>query len=270
MGKTRFIIIATILFLASCSTNDDIIDYYSEKQEKAFSVFNGTWADVQFSNLSDGQFANLLPEPDKIVFGIHNNNPIDVYKNDYIDGSSLLFKNQGECTYFKMPYKDGMYESVECYYEISTNADYLRLFKKTDNSLYRRYDMSIKNETKINLHDPNLTLPYIFVKQSDEEPQDVFTPISVFLTKGQWENGETMNMYVYPPNHGSLPQHYSYIESVEYYVDGKSVGKSSNTPFSISYIPNLSLGEHSLSLSLELNISNVIWETNTTSFTIIE
>lgn len=264
--------ISSMILLFSCSTNDENAEIlsYSDKQEKAFALFNGTWADIQFSNLSDGHLSELKQDPDKIVFGMHNNTPIEVYANDYMNGKTLLFNNQGECTYYNMPYKDASYEVVECYYQISINADYLTLYKKSDNSLYRRYDMSIKSETKINLQDPNISLPYIFVKQSDDEQQESYYPISVYLTKEEWKNGEEINLYIYPPTNESLPQQYSYISSVEYLIDGKSVGKSSVKPFSISYMPNLTLGKHEISIKISLNKENVVWETTVKSFTIIE
>jgi hypothetical protein len=108
-------------------------------------------------------------------------------------------------------------------------------------------------------------------ESTDEEPQELyFLPLGVYLTKGEWKNGETMNMYVYPPSRDELPEHYKYINNIEYYVDGTSIGKTNVSPFSITYIPNLSLGIHALSLELDLNNKNITWETKTTSFTIIE
>ena len=53
--------------LVGCSKDDDFVSTYSERQEKAFALFNGTWADIQFSNLSGGELGSLLPDPDLIV-----------------------------------------------------------------------------------------------------------------------------------------------------------------------------------------------------------
>ena len=46
--------------LVGCSKDDDFVSTYSERQEKAFALFNGTWADIQFSNLSGGEFCCRL------------------------------------------------------------------------------------------------------------------------------------------------------------------------------------------------------------------
>jgi hypothetical protein len=148
-----------------CSKNDEPEVFYTEKQEKVFVIFKGIWADIQFSNIGQGQLAHLLPEPDKIIFGNHLKEPIKVYKDDYMDDKVWLFDNQGECTYYNMPYKDAEYEIVECFYEVSKDADYFRLYRKDNNSLYGKYELSVKSETKFNLHDKDLSLPYIFVKQ---------------------------------------------------------------------------------------------------------
>lgn len=163
--KNIFIVIVTMVTLLGCSKDDVTESKYSDRQEKAFTLFNGTWADVQFSNIGEGSLSHLQPDPNKIVFGKHNSTPIEVYKDDYMNGKVFLFDNQGECTYHSMPYKDAEYEITECYYSISSNADKLRLYQKDNNSLFKSFDMSIKSETKINLHDTRITLPYIFVKQ---------------------------------------------------------------------------------------------------------
>lgn len=161
----HFCLLCALFLLVGCSKDEDPGRSYTELQKKAFAIFNGTWADTQFSNLLGGELGSLLPEPDKIVFGKHHQNPIEVYKDDYMNGKIFLYDNQGECIYYDMPYKDAEYEIVECYYNISQNADYLRLYRRNDNSLYKRFDMSIKSDTKMHLHDPDLSLPYIFVKQ---------------------------------------------------------------------------------------------------------
>ena len=164
MKKILFCLIALIM-LAGCSKEDEPQIFYTEKQEKAFAIFKGTWADIQFSNIGEGALGHLQPDPDKIVFGIHYSEPIKVYKDDYMEGKIWLFDKQGECTYYNMPYLNAEYEIIECFYEISRDADSFRLYRKANNSLYQKYDLSIKSETKFYLHDRELSLPYIFVKQ---------------------------------------------------------------------------------------------------------
>ncbi len=164
----RFILVLAMILpmiLVGCSDDDEQLSSYSERQEKAFALFNGTWADIQFSNLSGGQLGSLLPDPDLIVFGNHYDKEIEVTKNDYMDGEEHLFFAQGECTYKAFVIVDKVYEDVECYYFVNRDADYFALYDKKTNRRYKGFDMDIKSETKIHLHDPDLSLPYIFVKQ---------------------------------------------------------------------------------------------------------
>lgn len=105
---------------------------------------------------------------------------------------------------------------------------------------------------------------------SDEDLFESYFPIGVYLEKDEWKNGEEMILRVYSPTIEELPKHYEYIESVEYFIDGKSIGKSNETPFSIIHVLNLAIGEHEISFDLNLNKENVAWETKKISFTIIE
>lgn len=54
-------------------------------------MFAGTWADIQFSNLSGGELSHLLPDPDIIVFGTNYEKEIEVTKDDYMNGKEHLF-----------------------------------------------------------------------------------------------------------------------------------------------------------------------------------
>lgn len=67
MKKLLFSLLAVLLVFCGCSKDDNEEGNYTEKQQKAFALFNGTWADVQFSNLGTYPGAELQPEPDKIV-----------------------------------------------------------------------------------------------------------------------------------------------------------------------------------------------------------
>lgn len=168
MKKFIFTCIACMiagLAFVGCSEDDDFVPNYSERQEKAFALFNGTWADIQFSNLSGGQLGSLLPDPDLIVFGTHFDKEIEITRDDYMNGQEHLYYAQGECTYKAFDIVDEVYEDIECYYYINSDADYMALYDKETNQRYKGFDMDIQSETRIVLHDPNLTLPYIFVKQ---------------------------------------------------------------------------------------------------------
>lgn len=158
--KKLFFILLAISLLAGCSKDEEAGITYTEQQQKALAVFNGTWADIQFSNLGNYPGSELQPNPDKIIFGTQNNNPVEIYEDDYINGKTLLFSSFGELVY----HSEG-YEDVPCFYWVSKTADELRLYRKATKKLYKRFELSIKSDTKMNLHDPNISLPYIFVKQ---------------------------------------------------------------------------------------------------------
>ena len=82
----HFCLLCALFLLVGCSKDEDPGRSYTEQQEKALSVFNGTWADTQFSNLGDYPGAELQPDPDKIIFGTQNNKPVEIYENDFIEG----------------------------------------------------------------------------------------------------------------------------------------------------------------------------------------
>ena len=99
MKKIYFCLLVCVVAFAGCSKDEDPGRSYTEQQEKALSVFNGTWADTQFSNLGDYPGAELQPDPDKIIFGTQNNKPVEIYENDFIEGERLLFSAFGELVY---------------------------------------------------------------------------------------------------------------------------------------------------------------------------
>ena len=67
--KKLFFFFFAISLLAGCSKDEETGITYTEQQQKALSVFNGTWADIQFSNLGNYPGSELQPNPDKIIFG---------------------------------------------------------------------------------------------------------------------------------------------------------------------------------------------------------
>ena len=82
--------------LVGCSKDDDFVSTYSERQEKAFALFNGTWADIQFSNLSGGEFCCRLIILATFAIVLHismavartANNPLAVFL--YPDGNIYI------------------------------------------------------------------------------------------------------------------------------------------------------------------------------------
>lgn len=153
--------------LCGCSSDDEPNggSNYTEKQEKVFAIFNGTWADYQFSNLGSYPGANLQPEPDKIVFGSHYSTEKEIKKSSYIDGETTAFYAQGECTYYSVAYKGQPYEAVKCYYNVAPSATILSLWEVEDNTMFHVYDLKVVSETEFNLYQSGITLPYIFKKQ---------------------------------------------------------------------------------------------------------
>lgn len=165
MKKYLLALLVCVMAFAGCSKDDDEISTYSEKQKKAFALFTGTWADIQFSNLSGGELSHLLPDPDIIVFGTNYEKEIEVTKDDYMNGKEHLFFAQGECTYRSFDIVDKTYTDIECYYYLSYDAEDFYLYEKSTNRLYNSYYIDIESEAKIYLHDRDLSLPYIFIKQ---------------------------------------------------------------------------------------------------------
>lgn len=260
--------IATLLLLVGCSKDDMPKPSYTERQGKAFALFNGVWADIQFSNIGDSHLSHLQPDPDKIVFGIHHQEPIEVYKDDYMDGKQWLFDNHGECVYHDMPYKGAEYEIIECYYYVSKDADQFRLYRKDHKVLFQAFAMDVINETKIELHDNDLSLPYIFVKQDEEEPSTVYSPIKAVIGKETWVDGEEMKILICPPGkEESKP--YSFIEKVEYYIGETRIATSSESPFESSYIIDLDKGKYELSMKLHLKNEDGKVSTETTPFEVV-
>ena len=103
---------------------------------------------------------HLLQKSSILPLGTQNNKPVEIYENDFIEGERLLFSAFGELVY----HNEG-YEDVPCYYWVSNTADELRLYRTSTKKLYKKFALSIKSDTKMNLHAPDLSLPYIFVKQ---------------------------------------------------------------------------------------------------------
>lgn len=153
------------LALYGCSNDDDSEAYYTEKQNKAFALFNGTWADVQFSNLGTYPGAELQANPDKIVFGSHYSTEKEIKTSSYMAGETTAFYAQGECSYMSVAYKGQPYEETKCYYNVSPDADIFSLWSVSENKSFHVYTMNIKSETQIYLYRSGITLPYIFEKQ---------------------------------------------------------------------------------------------------------
>ena len=165
MKKLLFSLLAVLLVFCGCSKDDNEEGNYTEKQQKAFALFNGTWADVQFSNLGTYPGAELQPEPDKIVWGTHYNTEREIKTSSYMEGEKTGFYAQGECSYFRVAYKGEPYEDTKCYYYVTPSANTLSLWSVSENKMLHTYELSIKSEKQFYLYQSGITLPYIFEKQ---------------------------------------------------------------------------------------------------------
>ena len=114
---------------------------------------------LNFPTLATISVPNSNPTRIKL-YSLSEQQAVEIYENDFIDGERLLFSAFGELVY----HSEG-YEDVPCFYWLSNAADELRLYRTSTKKLYKKFALSIKSDTKMNLHDPDLSLPYIFVKQ---------------------------------------------------------------------------------------------------------
>lgn len=168
MKKLLFTMLALVAMagtFSGCSKGDEPTSVYTERQQKVFALFSGTWADYQFSNLGKGEFAKYQPNPDLIVFGQHFSMPVKKTEKNYMDGGVELYEAQGECVYKDYNLFSNSYDETPCYYYVHGRADYLALYEKATNQRFKGFDMYVNSETSIRLHDKNLSLPYIFQKQ---------------------------------------------------------------------------------------------------------
>lgn len=160
MKKVLFLAIAMLACVA-CSKDDDGDAAYSEQQQKVQAMFNGTYADYQYSNLSN----SILGDPDLIVFTKSYPEPIELRVDDYLNGSKYMGEAHGECTYKKKLLDDRPYTDTECYYKIGYDGKSLTLYNVTDKEIYHHYTMNVVSNTEFRLYQSGLSLPFIFKKQ---------------------------------------------------------------------------------------------------------
>ena len=166
MKKVLLISFVVVTFL-SCNTNDKPKYEYSDAQKKAFAVLIGLYADINKSNLSGGSLSQYLPPPEKISFTKIYDEPLGIYKEDYINGKEWLFDAHGECTYYSHNYTTKNYDIYDCYFTVSRVVDKLYIYTKSNNLRYNNdyYFIDIISDNKFTLDDGDYLNPYIFVKQ---------------------------------------------------------------------------------------------------------
>lgn len=155
------IILFAILTVISSGCSKDVDEIYSDKQQKALSVFNGTFEDYKYSNLGN----EILGDPDMIVFGIQYSEPLELRNDDFMNGSNYMGEAHGECVYRKKLLQEEPYTEIECYYNVSYDATAFTLYRKSDKEIYHHYKLFIQNPTEFKLYQSGLSLPYIFKKQ---------------------------------------------------------------------------------------------------------
>ena len=160
--KKILLMLCLVALITGCS-KDDETSAYSEKQQKALSVFNGSFADYQYSNLGSQSGSNLLGDPDIINFGTQYDEPLELRVDDYMNGSKCMGEAHGECLYRKFVVNE--YEDIACYYKVAYDASALTLYRKSNKEQYHHYTLSIDSPTEFKLYQKGLSLPYIFKKQ---------------------------------------------------------------------------------------------------------
>ena len=151
--------ILSVTILASCSSDDGDKAIYSEKQQKALAVLIGVYDDVTFEGTK-----NYISFENQYV------KPLDIHKESYMDGSSILIRAQGECVWHTH-YSSNMSQynlDIPCYYEVSNDASYFILVYKggeKDKTLFRRFDLKVIGPSRFTLKDKSLSLPYDFARR---------------------------------------------------------------------------------------------------------
>lgn len=152
-----------LFLLIFCACEKQESSPYSDLQRKAFEVFTGTFADVEYSNLGTGPLSYLMPDPDLIIFEKHYSAPKSFYTDDYMQGKTLLFSTQGECTYWSNIIGSEP-QKHECYYYVSPDADFLSLYYRAgDMGRYFMRYMQIKSKTEFHLWAGTSMNPYRFL-----------------------------------------------------------------------------------------------------------
>lgn len=147
-----------ILFLCACSSGDggDSAAKFSDEQKAIMTIFHGTWADIQFSNLGDNYLSQFQNDPDKIIFGLQNSKVEEMYSAD----SKYLFSWLGQLTY-----EESNGEKNDYYYYVSSDGNDMYLYRKDTKVQAKYFKVTVESGTKVKLHDTALSLPYIFVMQ---------------------------------------------------------------------------------------------------------
>lgn len=145
------------LLLSACSSGDgDSAAKFSDEQKAIMSIFHGTWADIQFSNLGDTYLSQFQEDPDKIIFGAQNSKVEDMYSAD----SKYLFSWLGE-----LVYEDSDGERTNYYYYVSDDGKDMYMYEKDTKVRAKSFRVTVESGTKVKLHDADLSLPFIFVMQ---------------------------------------------------------------------------------------------------------
>ena len=152
---------AIVAFVSCSNDSDDMNSAYSQQQQKVQAMFNGSFADYQYSKLGNP----LLGDPDMIVFKKNYPEPVELRVDDYLNGSKYMGEAHGECIYRKKPLNTDPYSDIECYYKIAYDGTALTLYKKSDKEIYHHYNMIIESSIEFKLYQSGLSLPYIFKKQ---------------------------------------------------------------------------------------------------------
>ncbi len=146
MKKLILLLFLSISF--SCTTYNEPI--YTEKQQKAFAVFNGLY------------IGNPAYGADTLFFFKNYIKPIEFYGDDYMRGKVWLCTAMGECLH-----KTG-FDNDSLYYEITDAADHIYFYYKggkKDKTSYNSYTLNITSICSFDLYSKYTVLPYSYNKK---------------------------------------------------------------------------------------------------------
>lgn len=151
MKKTLILMLCVFTLLGCEKDKEPEEQYYTEKQQKALEILKGRFIDTQF-----------VTAKDTIIFNEQFKKPLEF--KDW--SGEVKHRAIGTLTYISsFAYLIG---KKEYYYIIGPEAEELILLHRggnKDGEPAKYYDMQIKNNTEFWLYNPNITLPYKFVKK---------------------------------------------------------------------------------------------------------
>ena len=139
------------LFMLSCEKEEVKKEEFpfTTVQKHAYNVLNGKFTDT--SIYSTGYGADIIN-----FYNVYATPLVEYYTDGTV--KNIFF---GECNYYDAYAKTTSYY----YYYILENSDAIALYNKSDKKIYEFYDIILIDESSFYMQDPDLSVPYKFVKQ---------------------------------------------------------------------------------------------------------